>query len=296
MSQADDKSMEDEEKKCRNFVLTLWLHMTERCWEERLTEMIEEGEMAFVAYGQEVCPTSGTLHYQAFCSFENARSPASIRKLFKGCYVAPMYGPWKANEDYCSKESTLTVLGTRPSQGARTDLYKVKRLIEQGQTTMGVAEMNDNFATVAKYDRFIEKYEHHIRAKRIKLDREMPKLYIRVGQAGTGKTKWLDDTFGLDGWARMPQPTHCWWITPTVSRAETVLIDDVGPTKIPSIEQFLEWTDRYPIEFNSKGGYLWWKPKNIVVTSNLHPYEWWPNITEAHKAALERRIYSLEVL
>lgn len=291
-----DETDTGEEKKTRNFVMTLWLHMTERCWEDRLREYIDEGVMGFVAYGAEVCPSSGTLHYQAFCSFENARSVSAVRKMFPGNYVMPMYGPWKANEEYCSKESELIMLGTKPAQGERTDLLKVKRLIDEGQHHMDVAEDNYNFMAVARHHQFIEKYEHHIRAKQIRLDRTMPKVYIRIGLAGTGKTRWLDDTFGLGGWARMPQPTSCWWITPTVSRAETVLIDDVGPKKIPPIEQFLEWTDRYPIEFNSKGGYLWWKPKNIVVTSNLHPYEWWPDISEAHKAALDRRIYSIEVV
>lgn len=294
MSQVETDQV--EEKKTRNYVLTLWLHMTERCWEERLREYIDDGVMSFVAYGAEVCPDTGTLHYQAFCSFENGRHVSAVRQMFRGCFVEPMYGSWRENETYCSKESQLIKLGTPPSQGQRTDLLRVKRKIDEGAYHMDLSEDNYNFQSVARHFKFFENYEHHIRAKKIRMDRSMPMVYIRIGQAGAGKTSWLDDTFGLGNWARMPQPTSCWWITPTVSRAETVLIDDVGPTKIPPIEQFLEWTDRYPIEFNSKGGYLWWKPKNIVVTSNYHPYEWWPNISEAHKAALDRRIHSVVVL
>lgn len=94
----------------------------------------------------------------------------------------------------------------------------------------------------------------------------------------------------------MPNPTGSWWITPTVSAADTVLIDDVGPTKIPKVEEFLEWTDRYPVEFNSKGGHLWWKPKNIVITSNCSWRQWWPKLTTVHEAAIERRITRVDLV
>lgn len=285
------------DRKSRNYCMTLWLHMTERCWEERLAMMIEDGDLDFVAYGAETCPTTGALHYQAYCCFPNARHPNAVRKLFPGCHVEPMYGSLRQNEAYCSKEGELIKLGVPPSQGERNDILQVKRKLDQGERVMTIAEKDYHFPTVMRTYRFFEKYEHHIRTKTIRLDRTMPKVYIRIGEAGSGKSRWLDEQFGRDGYADMPTPSSgTWWITPNVSYSDTVVINDVGPTKIPKIEEFLCWTDRYPIEFNSKGGHLWWKPKNIVFTSNCGPSEWWPGISEAHKAAVERRIYCISIV
>lgn len=287
---------DNSEKKAKNYVLTLWLHMTEICWEERLVMMVEDGDIEFVAYGDEVCPETGSLHYQAFCCFPNQRHPNAVRKMFAGCFCMPMYGSLRQNEVYCSKEGHYKKLGVKPSQGARNDLLKVKHLIETGSRTITIAEDDYHFQTVAKHSRFFHEYEHHIRSKKLRVDREAPKVYIRVGDSGSGKTRWLDEQFGLDQWARMPNPTSSWWITPTVSYSDTVLIDDVGPKKIPKVEEFLEWTDRYPIEFNAKGGHLWWKPKNIVFTSNVSWTSWWPDLTEAHKEAIERRLYRIDLV
>lgn len=276
--------------------MTLWLHVTERCWEERLKEMVDDGILRFCAYGAETCPSTGTLHYQAYCSFKNARSLNKVRAMFEDCHVEPMEGSFKDNEIYCSKEGSFTKLGKEPKQGERNDLEDVKRKLDEGQYHMDIAEDPASFSVVAQHHRFFEKYEHHVRSKQMRLDRDKPMVYIRQGGSDSGKTRWLDEQFGELGWARMPNPTSSWWITPTVSRASVVLIDDVGPSKIPKIEEFLEWTDRYPVEFNSKGGFLWWKPKIIVFTSNVPWYEWWPKISPEHYAAIKRRIHRIDVV
>lgn len=280
--------------KSRNFVLTLWLHQTERCWEEIIAEQVNLGVIRFAALGEEVCPDTGTLHYQAYVVFHNPRARKGVEKLYPNSYVEVMYGSLRSNENYCSKESQLLKFGEEPSQGERTDLLVVKERLDRGEKTMDISEDRFCFPTVAKHSRFFKEYEYHIRSKKLRTDRQMPVVYIRIGEAGTGKTRWLDEQFGPGNWAKMPNPTGNWWITPVVSNSDTVVIDDVGPTKIPKIEEFLEWTDRYPIEFNTKCGFLWWHPRHIVVTSNYPIESWWPFITSAQLSALRRRIHRID--
>jgi len=287
----------DEQPRARSWTATLWLHQAHSCLETTMRNLTDTGRVRFIAFGEEVCPSTGALHYQAYMVFYQPQQLTRLIRLFgEGHHFEPMYGSLKQNEAYCSKEGSFTKLGDEPRQGERHDLIGFKRKIEEGLTPVEVAEEEGHFGTYVKYHAGLEKYDHHHRAKTIRRDREMPKVYIRVGDAGSGKTSWLDEQYGLVNWARMPNPTGSWFITPTVSRADTVLIDDVGPGKTPKVEEFLEWTDRYPIEFNSKGGHLWWKPKNIVFTSNVHPYHWWPKISDAHKAAVERRIYCIHLV
>lgn len=253
-------------------------------------------DASYIVWGREV-GDEGTPHLQGYVKTVNPVSLKKLKKLgFARAHLEPMQGTHRAAIDYCKKDGDWEEFGEQPCQGYRSDLVGFKHRLDHGEQPVQVAESDEHFATYVKYHAGMDKYAHHLRAKRIRTDRTMPKVYIRVGEAGSGKTRWLDEQFGVDGWARMPNPTGSWFITPTVSDSDTVLIDDVGPSKVPKVEEFLEWTDRYPIEFNSKGSHLWWKPKNIVFTSNCPPSEWWPKITDAHKAAVERRIYRIDLV
>ena len=53
--------------------------------------------------------------------------------------------------------------------------------------------------------------------------------------------------------------------------------------------------DRYLLQGLDKGGHIWWKPKDIVFTSNTHPFEWWPNMSQFDRDAIERRINDVVV-
>jgi len=45
-----------------------------------------------------------------------------------------------------------------------------------------------------------------------------------------------------------------------------------------------------------KGGFIWLKPKVKVFTSNRHPFEWFPSLTDFDKGAIERRITEITVV
>lgn len=253
-------------------------------------------DVRYLVWGREV-GENGTPHLQGFVSMYGAVQMTWLKtRGFARAHLAPAKGSLQVAIDYCKKDGDFEEFGEFVTQGTRTDLWDFKRRIEKDEIPVEIAEDPAHFTTYIKFHNGLEKYSHHHQAKRIRVDRRMPKVYIRIGDSGSGKTRWLDDEFGLDGWARMPNPTGNWWITPTVSRARTVLIDDVGPAKVPKVEEFLEWTDRYPLEFNSKGGHLWWKPENIVFTSNVHYLGWWKNLTDHHKVAVERRIYRIDLV
>jgi len=291
--------MTEQEPRSRQWIATLFPHMVHVCLETTMRNLTDTGRVRFIAFGEEVCPTTGTCHYQAYLVFYQPQQLSRCIKLFgNGHHFEIMRGSLRQNEEYCNKEGSFHKLGDEPKQGERHDIIGFTRLIDQGMRPTDICIDNEmHRPAFVKYHGGFDKYAHAVRERTVRTDRTMPKVYIRIASdTGSGKTRWLDEQFGLDGWARMPNPTGNWWITPAVSYSDTVLVDDVGPEKIPKVEEFLEWTDRYPIEFNSKGGHLWWKPKNIVFTSNCHPNEWWPKIIDAHKAAVERRIFRIDLV
>lgn len=51
--------------------------------------------------------------------------------------------------------------------------------------------------------------------------------------------------------------------------------------------------DRYPIGVEKKGGFTWWNPSKIFITTNYHPKEWYDikNRQESYKALIRRFHY-----
>ena len=71
----------------------------------------------------------------------------------------------------------------------------------------GPRELDRHPLRVAKFSRFANELYQHILYKNIKENREVPEVYIRIGPAGTGKSRWLDDTYGLSKWIEAPDNT-----------------------------------------------------------------------------------------
>ena len=124
-------------EKTRSFVVTQW---NLDCDYQAL---VDEGQVRFIAYGEEVCPTTGRPHHQAYVYFHNPRSTSGktlnkIGDMFgeTHCRVDFMRGSFKENEAYCSKESQLIKIGDEPKMGFRGDLEETKDCIMRGDMTL----------------------------------------------------------------------------------------------------------------------------------------------------------------
>jgi len=115
-----------------------------------------------------------------------------------------------------------------------------------------------------------------------------------MGPPGTGKTRWLDEQFGLDQWIEAPDNTGKWF--DGCELADILVFNDVCVGAVPSIDIFKKLTDRYPFRGAIKGGFTWLKPKVIVFTSNSTPSEWYPGMSDFDRAAIDRRITEIIVV
>jgi hypothetical protein len=75
---------------------------------------------------------------------------------------------------------------------------------------------------------------------------------------------------------------------------DVILFDDVKINEIPSITRLIVLTDRYPIELKKHNGFLTWKARVIVLTSNYHPDTWWSHDPPVSVAAFMRRVTKCE--
>jgi len=109
-----------------------------------------------------------------------------------------------------------------------------------------------------------------------------------LGPSGTGKSHAAFGAFGTEAPAYSKIPTTKWW--DGYQGEENVIIDEFRGAV--SIALLLRWLDPagYPLTLEVKGGGCVAKFKNVILTSNLHPLEWYPELDNATKQALLRRI------
>jgi hypothetical protein len=137
----------------------------------------------------------------------------------------------------------------------------------------------------------MNEYSDYKRRKLLQNDRNIPEVYIRWGPPGSGKTRWLDDHYGSD-WSRAPDNSGHWFDN---CDCDVVLFDDVKINEIPPIGKILQLTDRYPIQVAKKGGFITWKPRVIVFTSNHPPDQWWNlSANDKNYVAFLRRVTKID--
>jgi len=115
-------------------------------------------------------------------------------------------------------------------------------------------------------------------------------VYIRIGPPGTGKRAGGS----MNNGSKPPDNSGKWFNG--CELADILVFNDVCLGAVSPLDIFKKLTDRYPFRGAVKGGFTWLKPKVIAFTSNRHPYEWCPGISEFDKAAIERRMTEITVV
>jgi len=148
----------------------------------------------------------------------------------------------------------------------------LKRKIIEGVHPMDLAIKDEGFTPIsAKFSRFAGELFQHARFKRLRTNRDVPEVYIRIGPPGTGKSRWLDEQYGLDIWIETPDNTGKWF--DGCELADILVFDEVCFGSVPLLDIFKKLTDRYPFRGAINGGFTWLKLKVIVFTSSSHPFE-----------------------
>lgn len=282
-------------KTYRNFVFTAYFEIFSPVfWESGIPI---RKYFRHVAFSLETCESTGRLHVQGFCSawhpitWEKAKNV--LQEQWPNANVNDMKDQYVVSEEYCSKENRMHQYGVAPNHnGVKTSLLTFKRKLDDEEKVMDIASDDKFFPTYVQYRNGLKEYESHVSGKRLKGDREAPEVYIRYGAAGAGKTRFVYDNY--DDVYSMPDLTAKW--AGTYNGQPTVLFDDVESGNVPPLSLFKKITDRYPIQVQTKGGFVWWKPKRIFFTSNHDYTKWWPNMTAEDKAAVLRRVTSIKYL
>ena len=264
------------------------------CWTLHDPTELEIGKLisdhdgvGYIVWQEETCPDTGRIHLQGYVQFDKKAVLSRAKKILTGdknhrIHLEPAKGTPMQNKTYCTKDGGRNVneWGLMSVAGKSRELTEIADAISKGEMTIDQV-MNEAPATYVMYGKGLEALAVNTMADR---DRDVaPEVLWYHGGTGTGKSRkaWDDDP-DLYVWSGQ------WPFFNGYRGQETVLFDDFRGT-IP-FSMFLRLLDRYPMSVDTKGGYMKWRAKKIVVTSALH----WEDVYDKEKLHAEDKIAQLK--
>jgi len=251
-----------------------------------------EDSFRYLVYQKEKCPKTGKLHYQGYIEFSTAVRMQRVKRLFMDntMHLEKRKGSREQARLYCMKQDTRVEAPVEVGKweaggsGKRNDLLDmVARVRADPQNLHKIAlEFPAAYCRNRQGLRDIQFFA--LKAQATQAFREIKTLVI-WGEGGLGKTRWAFENYPSN--IRLTQPdTQAWW--DEYCGEKTLILDDFyGWLKWG---QFLTLLDGYPIRIPTKGGHTWANWTHVIITSNVHPDNWYQGKTLATHKEFSRRI------
>jgi len=234
-----------------------------------------EGIRAFVFQLEK--GASGTRHFQGYLQYASQVGFNRVKTLLQGAHIEKAQGTAEQNLQYCTKiEGRLEgpwTFGDFKSKGLPGNVTLAAEKLKNGASYQDIA---NEFPDVAlRYASAISKF------KRVcpppPLERAL-QVFLFIGPTGTGKTHDAvrkdfnpEGDPNLDVYLKNPDE----WFDGYMGQEVAVLDDFAGRMSRISLMTVLRMLDIYRMQVPVKGSYEWWTPHKIVVTTNIHPWNWY---------------------
>ncbi len=241
----------------------------------------QEDNINYICWGNEVCPKTKKKHYQGWLQVTNKKRLGGMKKLCRSLklHMEACRGTEGDNEKYCQKDNLYTKKGEFTTQGKRTDLEGLKKIIDEGGTLNDIA--NENFQSFIQYNRGFQEYKRIVDKSRRKCFRKVKTIHIH-GATGLGKTRkameYSSDTYKIQGSGMK------WW---DGYDGEKVLVIDEYDNQV-SCTELLGILDGYQLRLPIKGSFTYANWETVIITSNYKEIH--ENAKKMHRDALKRRI------
>lgn len=225
-----------------------------------------------IAWGQETCPKTGKKHMQGFVQFFGQSRFARFQKLIKSkCHMEVVRGSINENEEYCSKEGIYAKLGKFVKQGQRVDIEQLHDEMKNGKRLCEIADENPKLWL--QYHNGLTSLKHHVDKIRLENKFRDIKTTILVGDAGTGKTKYVYDKYEAKEIFKIDSYDDKKFLFNGYMGEKILLIDDFnGGIQYTKLLHIL---DRYPYKCNVKNGLCYAEWEEVYFTSNNKPGMWY---------------------
>ncbi|QKV51008.1 putative replication associated protein [Crucivirus sp.] len=287
----------------RNYCWTLNNYTDEELWEiSTLYEQSPGNQLRYLVHGREV-GESGTPHLQGYLELTDKRMTREqhfvdftdsteiayeeyITSFGYNCFIPLEWVLHGEKGPTFGKNAVIFEVGKLGGkQGERVDLQQFYEHVKAGKNDLELAEIN--FSAFSRTLKAIDRLRFYVRPVQ-----EGPReIILLVGKPGVGKTRWAYAEY--PDLYELPVSTGLWF--DGYHGQDTVLLDEFeGAMPLNSALKVLD--PYYVRSVAIKGGFTWWNPRRIIVTSNVHPSSWYDFYTRRDKEiALRRRftkIYS----
>ncbi len=258
----------------------------------------DEEKMDYLVYQEEV-GAEGNYHFQGYCEFAYAMNLAPAKELLGGptVHIERRRGTQAQAIAYC-KDPEKRIAHTEPYeegtprvQGKRQDLEGFKDAVLSGKRKRDL--MDDHFGIFAKFPKFYTTLTMMHRPRRS----EELVVTLLIGDTGLGKTRFVYDAHGEDDEFYVTPLGEPWY--DGYDGHKFVLFDDfAGKMSKVSLCDLLCLLDRYPQLVKTKGGFTWWLPNQVYLTTNILPtywYDWGTKHKISQYWALARRIHKVRL-
>lgn len=236
---------------------------------------------------------NGTNHYQGFVQFKVKKRLSALKKLAPPVHWEVRRGTVQQAIDYVEKEESRVDgpwgFGDPSIQGERSDLTVLAEKVLSGVSLKLIARENpSHYVRYAKGLQALARY-----APQPPLVRDVTvKLFF--GPTGTGKT-WTAVHSLEDPDEVYIKDTGQWW--DNYHGQKLIVVDDfAGKASSMRLVEVLRMLDGYRYQVQVKGGYEWLGAETIIVTTNIHPKDWYKwDGREDQYPALRRRFHEVWV-
>lgn len=235
---------------------------------------------------QEERGTGGVRHLQGYVEFSRAVRLSFLRRKFGGrIHWENRRGTQAQCIAYSKKQDTRVAGGVSgeggtPKKLGKDTLAQVARELSAGK---GVEELSSDYpVSFITHGSKIRSYALKQKGQR----NFAPIVTIYYGKTGTGKSAQAQKNWPDAYWVPWPKKGGWWW--PFYAGEETIILDEWRHQI--SYDEILRLFDRYPYTLEEKGSNMHFVSKRIVVTTNIHPINWFPGKDWQSKAPLRRRL------
>lgn len=263
---------------------------------EALLTLIESHpRFRFCVFQLERGEETGTMHFQGYLQLSSPERITALGSWFASRH-APLHllaanGTPDQNVLYCTKEATRAAgpwqCGEMSSMGKRNDILECTQILANGGTLQDVAERHPS--TFVRVASGLYKYARMCAPPPVMRPMHAS-LYI--GPTGTGKTFTAIEVLGSNVFIK---DSTKWW--ECYNGQKEVLWDDfAGAVSHVTLTEALRLFDHYRMVVENKGGSEWLYAEKQIVTTNIHPWNWyrWEG-REAQLPALARRFQLVRI-
>jgi len=198
----EEKRAEVDNSQVRSWVGT-WNNpsMSDEEFEKFLKELYSQTTIQYAIFQREKGEQNGTIHFQFFISFRNAKRFAWLKKhLPYGCHFKPMRTTKTLCRNYCSKEDTRVSgpyeIGEFVEESARTDLARSIKMLSSGGSMKDISETFES-SYVMHRNKLKDYQKDLLEWKYGNVGRNVEVIFV-YGPPRTGKTTWVYSQVGND--------------------------------------------------------------------------------------------------